>query len=56
MNKKPWIAYKQGSNWVINDGTECTQLPYWIITKADLKRYVTDRADARQIKIRVVFA
>lgn len=37
MNNQTWTAYKQGGQWVVNDGTYTTPLHYAVKTFADVK-------------------
>lgn len=50
-----WVAYRQGSQWVISARGEVTPLHWSVKSKAAVKRYVASRAEYYGIKIRLVF-
>ena len=45
------VAYKQGSNWVINSNEQIQQLPYYVLTKSQVKKYLEIKYSEYIIKI-----
>ncbi|MEG1684561.1 MAG: hypothetical protein RR319_01250 [Bacteroides sp.] len=55
-NALNWIAYKQGSGWVINDGHEVSQLHYSIRTKGDVLKFISSKSSDLGTNIKTTFA
>jgi hypothetical protein len=50
---KTWTAYKQGSQWVVNDGIYTSPLHYSVKTFADVKAQAKRMEQVYGIKIAV---